>query len=349
MKRCLSFLFLGSILLTSCQFGGRYSADLPLDDGSNYHFTSKQLSQEEYFSVIGSLKSPTHDYKYKFTYKKFGDEIRNKTVTGEYISYPISGDYDWGNLITANIGQAFYVASKYFQINGDNSSFSTQTGVWYGTYNRALDYGVYEKRHSNGDEGYREQAYNPNIPTQYPNPTNLKTVKTPQIDYVSMDRISRFGGSGEILKLDGVEGQILDISLSFTDFDYHFEDIPVYSHKLTSKHLVIAEKRKLPSSSSTSPDKNAIYAFCREVESHSNYYFNTKYYYNYKTGDLDKVECSYNTVSTYFEPNMPIVGSYTLEHQNRTLDYVKTENEKYINKFLKFSGVTTYREDYQAV
>lgn len=348
MKRSLAFLFLGSTLLTSCQIGGRYSADILLEDGSKYHFTNKQLSQEEYSSVFSRLKKPTIDYKYKFTLKRLGENTYFRATNGEYASYSIDDGDGRINayLFTANAGMSFLEESQYrYDIDHADRRYHEETTVSYGTYNKSFDYGMAVDYVYDNSGSVRTTYYNPNIPITYPRPDETSKVRTPSKDYFSMYRFRSL--CSEIINLNGVDTSIVDVSLQFSDIDYHFTDAPVFSHKLNSKYLVIQEKRRMPHILPV--DQNVIYAICREIEAHSNYYFNTKYYYDYETGCLKKVQGSFNTLSTRLESGARISGSYTLEHQDRTIKEVRYEHDNYFNKFRNFKGVIEYREERQAV
>ena len=349
MKRCLSFLFLGSLVLTSCQIGGRAAADILLEDGSEYHFTTKKLSQEEYSSVFSRLKKPTIDYKYKFILKRLGENTYFRTTSGEYAGYSID-DSDGRtsiSLFTAKAGMSFLEESQY-QRNIENADgrYHEETSVGYGTYNKSFDYGMAVNYYYDNLGSVRIEYSNPNVPVWYPNPDSTTKVRTLSKDFASMICFRSLCSANEIINLNGVDTSIVDISLQTSDIDYHFTDTPVFSHKLTNRQLVIEEKRRVPPI--TLIDYRATYAICLETEAHSNYYFNTKYYYDYETGCLKKVQGSFNTLSTKLERAARISGSYTLEHQNRTFAEVRYEHDNYFNKFCKFSGVIEYRDERQA-
>ena len=336
-------------MLTSCQFGGRYSADLPLDDDTKYHFTSKQLSQEEYFSIFNRLKKPEVDYKYKYTLKRLGENTYFRTTSGEYASYSIN-DSDSRvsvSLFLANAGMSFIEESSYQKnVEYVDGRYHEETTISYGTYNKSFDYGAAVNLAYDNSGSVRTDYRNPNVPINYPAPYDEAKVRTPSKDYYSMYRFRSLCSANEIINLNGVDTSIVDISLQISDTDYHFTDAPVFSHKLTNKHLVIEEKRRVPPIPLV--DHNRIYAICRETEAHSNYYFNTKYYYDCETGHLKKVQGSFNTLSTKIDPVARISGSYTLEHQDRTFAEVRSKHDDYFNNFRKFSGVIEYREERQA-
>ncbi|MBO7573325.1 MAG: hypothetical protein J6T25_00815 [Bacilli bacterium] len=348
MKNKLSILFLGSLVLTSCQIGGRAAADILLEDGSEYRFTTKKLSQEEYSSVFSRLKKPKIDYKYKFTLKRLGEEFYNITTKGEYANYSFDKADNSTSvyLFTASIGNSFLEESSYQEnsFDGDQRTYHSETTVSYGTYNRSFDYGIATDYVYDSAGSVYTQYLNPNVPVTYPSPIDTVKVKTPRKHFYSMERFRHLSTAKEIVNLNGVDTSIVDVSVQISETDYHFTDAPVFSHKLTSKHLVIEEKRRMPSLI-RSPDRNVIYGVCSEIESHSNYYFNTEYYYNYYTGHLDKVKCSFNTLSTMLEPGARISGSYTLEHQNRTFAEVLDEHYTHFFKLRNFKGVIEYREE----
>ena len=350
MKNRFSVLLLSSLLLTSCQIGGPYKATIPLEGGGEYTFLNKKLSQEEYRSVLDLLKKPTVDYKYKFTLERFGGEFYYKTTTGEYADFTYTdGQFDSSAyLFTSKVNRSFLTESSYRKKNvGEETTDRFDTTVSYGTFNNSLDYGCGTKYVYNSTEFYYETSSNPNIPTYYPTPDQETLVKTPALDFYAMHATSSLSynsGSGEIINTYGIDTSSVVVDAKVDGSDYHFEDIPLFSHKLTSKHLVIEEKRRMPTKFNPA-DKNVIFGVCMRIESDKSYYFNTTYYYNYKTGNLDKIKGSFNTLSTRVELGAEIIGSYTLEHQDRTFDIVKSEHDKYFNKFLSYKGIITYRDD----
>lgn len=350
MKYKLGLLLISLILLTSCQMGGRVNADILLENGNSYHFTNIQLSQEEYFSVIEQLKKPKVDYKYKFTLDRLGDTVyrSNKTSKGEYANYSFEedGKEQSAFLFTSNLGGSFYMESTYQtnQFEGEARTYHEETTVNYGTYNNSLDYGMAVDYKYSDDYGVYDTFYNPNVPVNYPAQTDTVKVKTPSEHYTSMYRFRTFANMEEIVSTSGVDTTILSVSVDMGDSDYQFIDTPVFSHKLSSKHLVIEEKRRVPSNTPIQI-KTALYAICREVEEHKDYYFNTEYYYNYENGHLDKVQCSFNTISTRYEAGARIAGSYTLEHQERLFADVMNKHYDYFFKFRNFNGVIVEREE----
>ena len=286
MKRCLSFLFLGSLVLTGCQIGGPSSVVMPLEDDEEYRFTNKQLSQEEYSSVLYCLKKPNVDCEYKVTLNyNIDDEMFDTTTNGEYVkySYAIEGEFRSSvSLFTSNINGAFCLGSSYHKyfFEEDDVDHSYETTIQYGTYKGALDYGNLLKHEYVGTTDYQEQSYNPNIPTYYPSSDQQKDVKTPRKDFRAMRNTDIF--IDEALSLNGVSP--FPVSFGYSNIDYRFEDIPVYSHKLDSKHLIIEEKRQLLESGFSTSDLNAVREIDKMLEQ-SKCYSITKYYYDYKTGN----------------------------------------------------------------
>ena len=346
MKNKLSILFLGSLVLTSCQIGGRAAADILLEDGSEYHFTTKQLSQEEYFLILSHLKKPIVDCKYKSTIKKCGEDTYNKTVKGEHADYSFVDGQTTNSLIlfTTNIGKSFYEESRHqIDVLGEDVLLEhSETTVSYGTYNKSFDFGGTYKCRYDETYGIYEHSYNPNVPTMYPAPYETTKVRMPYMDYMAMHRtISYFG---YIFRLNGIDTTITDTTIE--GFDYHFYDAPVFSHKLSSKYLIVKEKRKL-AEDYVAFDQNTAYAIGKMLEQ-SKYYSNTTYYYDYETGNLAKVEGSFNTISTMLYRGEEISGSYTLEYQNRTFDQVKSIHDNYFETVLKYPGVITYIDERQA-
>ena len=344
MKYKLGLLLISPVLLTSCQMGGPSSVIIPLSDGSTYAFTSKQLSQDDYLNVVELLNKPSQqDYTYSLTLNEFAGESWLRTTKGEYASYDLKTSDNSKSVFffTSTLGNCFYVASQYSDLDLEKQIVNLRVMFDYGTYNRSLDYGGYNK----SGNGWVEISSNPNIPISYPTPDQDIHMKTSRKDYLSMHRTMQFlEPSYGFLRTNGIETLVFEYdSGDRYEERISFVDKPTYSHKITSKYLVIKEKRKGPGVKM--PNEVEMMAYASLMSKNKNLYYNSTYFYNYKTGLLEKVEGSFNTIDSVFVRNTEISMKYTLKYQNRDFAQIKNKFDEYTTKFFSYPGIITNRSE----
>ncbi|MBO7573324.1 MAG: hypothetical protein J6T25_00810 [Bacilli bacterium] len=318
MKYKPSCLALIPLLLTSCNAGTPSKVSFPLRDGERFVVTNEPLTQEEYFYIAERVIDSVSCYSLDFTlsFLSNADGEFNITTTGSW-----NADKSVGGTFTIKTGKSVWVTASYSESTGLKNTYNLK----YLTYDGKLEYGLL----LDTSMVYltTDYSYNPNLPTSYSeDDSSFKTTpKEHKAIELTCDIFNNHGFSF-LSPFPAV--------VNYQNDDVYLEDKPVYSHELTSKHLVLHEKRKalvLPIVSSDEDVRSAYYNSL--LGENSDYYLNSTYYYNYRNGKLSKFECSFCVPQ-----GNKTVGTCTVIYKNRH-GKEKQEAKSHVKKFLGFRGV----------
>lgn len=310
---------------------------ISLIDFNQYHFTDKQLTQEEYIELGNHILTSKSDFHYSFNIISFGGGYPSSQTSGEYAN--INNDKDKTSLFlyTSNFGHSKYVESYTEAKDSNNVNESLQTTCSYLTFDDDLECGILSILLRGQNQNYLRHFYDSDKPLQYPSPSsdNYGQMKTSSENYITMMLLRSLLNTREMCADNTFSSTITYKSNSE---DYTFTDKPFYSHELNDNYLIIKEKKKTMFFGLPNGNETTKISFCKAIDA-NDYFFERSFYYNRKTGGLDIIEGSFNTLSSYLRPNVAISGKYTFVYQHKKYESRWNECNSHFDTFRSFPGV----------
>ena len=295
---------------------------------------NEELNENNYLKYVNQMKTNLSDFDFEYSNYESRGKKYNMNITGSNASYSrtLLKKAETLSLYVSNYEHTKLVYI-YTTDNDNNTNNFTQAA--YETYDDKLEWGMVGIKNQNEFIHYIGPD---DMPAQFPSASSGEPedfgINTSLDEYLGLDLFRTLYNIGSIYTTP-ISFEEYEASLG----DQTITDKPVHTFEVKDEYLIIEEKTLSPFiyDKARHLKNDTLFSYISTMKEKNSYYLRT-FYYNLKTGLLEKMTFSFDTIDLFITVGTKLVGKATLtfkfdNYQNRI-----NEAQNYVDFFKNYEG-----------